>query len=200
MAAMRQRVPFRFSENDGTEGHVLDEQEQEEVIDSLRQESANSNAVYLAGLQAVVTLSLALHILFMLRSEKHSPLAVLFPDAPSGPPVPFATLLAIFQIAIHCNLFLNVLPKDHTLRGVIQSSPLSPSLRPPFPFSHPGTLFAPVVAPAYALVLGRGWVDVLWWATAGVLTAIVGLALKWMKEEEEEIAGLENLRYVARGA
>ncbi|KAI0822311.1 hypothetical protein BC628DRAFT_1412417 [Trametes gibbosa] len=200
MAAIRQRVPFRFSEGEEQEDRILDEQEQEAVIDRLREKSASSNVVYRGGLQTAIALSFFLHVLYILRSPTHSPLAVVFPEAPSGPPIPLAPLFALLQVAVHCNLSLNVLPPTHRIRQIVHARSLPPSLRPPIPLSHPATLLAPAIAPVYALLLGQGRADVLWWITTGALTTIVFLAMKWMKEEEEEITGLEKLRYTARGA
>lgn len=114
--------------------------------------------------------------------------------------MPLASLLVLIQTLIQCNLSLNVLPPDHLLRHAIQTNALPPAFRPPIPLSHPVTIILPLVAPMYALLLGQGWVDVLWWSTAGILTGIVAIALKWMKEEETALAELEKLRYVARGA
>ncbi|KAI0648034.1 hypothetical protein C8Q79DRAFT_548549 [Trametes meyenii] len=204
MTAVRQRIPFRFSEDEGSEGHILDEQEQEEVIERLREQSAGSNTVYLIGLQGVIGLSILLsHFLYILRSPKQSPLVALFPDTPSSEPVPLATPLTLLQVLIHCNLSLYVLslfPPGHPLRQALRGSAFPAWVRLPIPISQPAALFIPAVAPVYALVLGRSWPDVLWWATSGIITAVVVAALKWMKDEEQEIATLEKLRYTARGA
>ncbi|KAI0776572.1 hypothetical protein BD413DRAFT_223949 [Trametes elegans] len=200
MNAVRQRVPFRFSEDEEQDNHVLDEQEQEEVIDRLRRESASSNAIYLIGLQAIIGLSVLLHAIYTLKSPKYSPLAILFPDSPVGAPLPLGTPLALLQVLIHINLSLNVLPPTHPIRQAMRSSALPPSFRPPFPLPHPATLLAPTLAPIYALLLGQGWTDVLWWSLTGLLTTIVVVTTKWMRDEEEELANLEKLRYTARGA
>ena len=73
--AVRQRVPFRFSEDDGQDGPILDDQgtctrpmshstsfhvslEQEEVLHNLRRTDQRSNAVYYVGLRVVIGLSL----------------------------------------------------------------------------------------------------------------------------------------------
>lgn len=128
-------------------------------------------------------------------------MAVLFPEEPLDPPMPLASLFALLQVAIHCNLGLNVLPPTNRIRQVLhRTTSLPPSLRLPIPLSHPPVFLAPVIAPVYALLLGQGRVDVLWWTATAILTQIVVLAMKWMREEEEEIAGLEDLRYTARGA
>ncbi|KAI8969621.1 hypothetical protein BD414DRAFT_428225 [Trametes punicea] len=200
MNALRRRIPFRVSEDEPQDTHILDEQEQEGVIDLLREESASSNAFYLVSLQAVVVLSLLLHVLYVTRFPKPSPIAILFQDTTVGPPVPLATAMAWLQIAIHCNLGMNLLHTDHPLRSALQIDALRPSLRLPLPLSHPATVLSPVLAPTYALLLGQDWIDVLWWSTAGLLTLLITVILRWIKEEEEEITELEKLRYTARGA
>ncbi|KAH9891673.1 hypothetical protein C8Q73DRAFT_82831 [Cubamyces lactineus] len=198
MSAIRQRVPFRFTDEGDQDNRILDEQEQEELIDRLRQASSSSNAIYLWSLQAVIGLSILLHGLYLLRSPRQSPFAVFSPDAPTGAPVPFATLLTFLQIAILCNLSLNLLPQNHPLRHTLRTDALP--LQLPLPSSHVAALLAPVFAPAYAILLGQSWVDMVWWSTTGIVVALVAIILRWMKEEENEIAELENLRYTARGA
>ncbi|PIL22516.1 hypothetical protein GSI_15205 [Ganoderma sinense ZZ0214-1] len=58
--AVRQRVPFRFSEDGNLEGRTLDEQEQEEVIDRLRKQNEDSDTIYYTGLQVLIGLSLVM--------------------------------------------------------------------------------------------------------------------------------------------
>ena len=123
---------------------------------------------------------------------------MLAPDAPTEAPVPLATLVAFLQIAILCNLSLNLLPQSHPLRHALRTDALPFQL--PLPLSHLVALLSPVLAPAYALLLGQSWVDTLWWSTTGIVVALVAVILRWMKEEENEIAELEHLRYTARGA
>ncbi|KAI0335871.1 hypothetical protein GY45DRAFT_1239731 [Cubamyces sp. BRFM 1775] len=198
MSEIRQRVPFRFSEEGDQDNHILDEQEQEELIDRLRQASSSSNAIYLWGLQAVVGLSILLHGMYLFRSPRQSPFAVFSPNAPPEAPIPFATFLAFLQTAILCNLSLNLLPQSHPIRHALRTDALPFQL--PLQSSHLVALLAPGVAPACALLLGQSWVDTLWWCTAGIVMALVAIVLRWMREEENEIAELENLRYTARGA
>ncbi|TBU28630.1 hypothetical protein BD311DRAFT_722194 [Dichomitus squalens] len=197
--AVRQRVPFRFSEDDDLDGHVLDEQEQEEVLDRLRKQNQNSNAVYYTGLQFVVSLSLLIHAVFTFSSTKISPLAPLFPDSPSKP-VPFTNALLLLQYMVHGNLILYCLPRKHHMRQMIPNASLPRSFSLPLPLSHPAAIVLPLIAPAYATFLGRGIVDVLWWSAAGILSLVVGLATKWMRDAEKDVEELDKLRYTARGA
>ncbi|KAI0770278.1 hypothetical protein C8Q74DRAFT_1274495 [Fomes fomentarius] len=198
--AVRQRVPFRFSEEDQLDGHVLDEQEQEEVLVRLRQESEGSNTVYRIGLQILYGLSLLVHLVFLFSSTKVSPLVALFPGS-SSEAIPFPTGFTVLQLLIHLNLSLVVLPQNHNIRQILFLHPDLPySLALPLPLSHPIAITLPTLAPATALVLGRGRADILWWTVPGVLMGITALILKWIKDEEKDLQGLEKLRYTARGA
>ncbi|KAI0712144.1 hypothetical protein C8Q76DRAFT_622003 [Earliella scabrosa] len=188
--AVRQRVPFRFSEDDEQDGHILDEQEQEELIGRLRQESETSNSIYYMGLQVVLGLSLLIHLVFLFSSSKLSPLEALLPSSSPSQPVPLATGLTFLNILIHLHLALFTLPP----------TALPPHLKLPLPLSHPITVTVPAVAPAYALVLGRGQADVIWRAIPGILTVLVALVLKWIRDADRDLTELEKLKYNARGA
>ncbi|KAI1789640.1 hypothetical protein LXA43DRAFT_1020551 [Ganoderma leucocontextum] len=175
-AAMRQRVPFRFSEDGDSDGRVLDEQEQEQVIDRLRQQNEDSHTVYCMGLQVVIGISLLMY------------------------PVPFANALLLLQFLVHGNLIIYCLPPKNLPQRIVSNTWLLRSLSLPLPLSHPVSIILPMVAPVYATLLGRGRVDVLWWSATGLLTVIVALATKWMKDAEKDVEELEKLRYRARGA
>ncbi|RPD62382.1 hypothetical protein L226DRAFT_611039 [Lentinus tigrinus ALCF2SS1-7] len=197
-SAVRQRVPFRFSEGE-EDLHILDEQEQEEVIEDFRKQNDDSNAVYFMGLQVVLVLSAILQLVYLFNSKKISPLAVLFPDSTSEP-LPLANGLAILQILIHINLSLNILPPNHSYRRLLPSTTFPGALTVPLPLSHPVAIALPAIAPLLALALSRGRADVLWWAEAGVMTVVVALVKKWVADGEKDIMKLERLRYMARGA
>ncbi|RDX53279.1 hypothetical protein OH76DRAFT_1399166 [Lentinus brumalis] len=198
-ATIRQRAPFQFSEDDDTDVHILDEEEQEEVIEDLRKKNDDSNAVYLMGLQAVLALSLLLQLVYLFKPNKISPFAVLLPGSTSEP-LPLANGLTILQILIHINLSLNCLPPNHPYRKLVPRSTLPGSLSIPLPLLHPVALALPVIAPFLALALGRGLADLVWWAEPGILLAIVAVVKKWIADGEKDIMKLERLRYEARGA
>ena len=139
------------------------------------------------------------HAVFTFSSTKVSPLAPLFPNS-SSEPVPFTNGLLLLQYLVHANLILYCLPPKHHMRQMIPNESLPRSLSLPLPLSHPVSIILPVIAPAYAVLLGRGRADVLWWSAAGILTAVVALATKWMRDAEKDVEELEKLRYTARGA
>ncbi|KAI0754993.1 hypothetical protein C8Q80DRAFT_1142322 [Daedaleopsis nitida] len=198
--AVRQRVPFRFSEDGEDDGRILDEQEQEEVIGRLRKENEDSNAAYHIALQIVIGLSFIIHVLFLFSGSKLSPLANVLPGPPPTAAVPFATALTLLQLLIHLNLSLYSLPPKHRYRHLVPHAALPRSLELPLPLAHPISIILTIVAPTYALLLGRGYADVIWWAVPGALTGLVALVKKWMRDGEKDVAELEKLRYTARGA
>lgn len=145
------------------------------------------------------------HVIYLFSSKEVSPLAVLFPDASSPDPtlpdpVPFATAFSLFQILLHAHLSLYCLPQSHSYRKLALNTLIPPSLALPLPLSHPAAIILPLVGPCYALVLGRGRADILWWGMPGILTALVALVTKWMRDGERDLEVLEKLRYTARGA
>ena len=98
------------------------------------------------------------------------------------------------------NLSIYSLPSTHHLRRIAWNTCLPRPLFLPLPLSHPVSVVLPMVAPVYAIMLGRGRVDIFWWSATGFLTAIIALVTKWMKDAEKGVDELEKLRYRARGA
>lgn len=139
-------------------------------------------------------------LVFLFSSSKVSPLVALFPGS-SSEAIPFTTGFTVLQLLIHINLSLVVLPQNHNIRQTLLSKfDLPYSLALPLPLSNPIAIALPTLAPATALVLGRGRADVLWWTVPGVLMGITALILGWIKDEERDLQELEKLRYTARGA
>ncbi len=147
----------------------------------------------------ILTRRQASHGAFAFSSTKTSPLAPLFPNLPSEP-VPLAYGLLLLQFLVHVNLSIYCLPHKHHLRRIVANTRLPRSLSLPLPLSHPVSISLPLVAPVYAILLGRGRVDVLWWSVTGFLAAVVALATKWMMDAEKDVEEMEKLRYRARGA
>ncbi|KAH9936380.1 uncharacterized protein B0H18DRAFT_1113779 [Fomitopsis serialis] len=198
--SIRQRIPFRFSENP-EDDHVLDEQgasclarhehnvvepasaEQEELIESLKNQSYAAASQYMLLGQVVITLSTLLHVIYVLRWDKISPLYAVLPSrwhpAPSPPP-PTA-------------------PRHHPTIALLPPTAPGSVLPPPAgpPPSHSELNRADTGAGAAAAVqLARRGLVV---CPAG--DVLVRLLLRsWTDQNVEEIRELERLRYDARGA
>jgi len=200
--SLRQRIPFRF--DDGEEDdHVLDEQEQEELVREFRANAAAATGLCLLGLQVVIGLSCALHFIFILKQPKESPFYALLPDRTPSPTIPLPTLFALLQILLQLHLSLHVLPPAHPLLRALSSTSTSHApglLQLPLSLTHPAPVAATAVAPTLALLLRHGWPDVAWWAVAGGVTLLVFYVKRWIGQNEESIKELDGMRYEARGA
>ncbi|KAH9947590.1 hypothetical protein B0H21DRAFT_821752 [Amylocystis lapponica] len=199
--SLRQRIPFRFSDAGDEDDHVLDEQEQEELVRHLRDQEDTINSQYLLSLLLVIGLSCLLHVIFILKQSKQSPISALLPNRTPSPPIPLPTFFALLHILLQLHLCLHLLPPAHPILRALSS--LRPPLGPlvlPLPLLHPATLAASAVAPALALLLRHGWPDVAWWAVTGLMTLLVYYVKKWIRQSDESIRELDGMRYDARGA
>jgi len=201
--SIRQRIPFHFSENP-EDDHVLDEQEQEELIESLKSQSFAAASQYMLLGQVVLALSALLHIIYVLKWDKLSPLyAILLArwhPAPSAL-IPFPDLFATLNIFLHANLSLLLLPPYGSIRRSLSSLP--PPLEAyslPLPVLHPLIAGLSVLTPALALLRQCSWPDVAWWCTPPAMSWFVYSLRSWTDQNVEEIRELERLRYDARGA
>ncbi|CCM03493.1 uncharacterized protein FIBRA_05627 [Fibroporia radiculosa] len=196
--SLRQRIPFRFSENDQSDDHILDEQEQEELIESLRRQSRTVASQYVIYAEVILGLSCLLHVIFLFKQDKESPLYALLPTIVPTAPLPLAALFAVLHIALHLNLGLLLLPYESSIIRWLASLP-PPLSALPIVLSHPICLVAPALAPALSLLLLRGWPETVWWSVAGAMTWFVYTIRQWPEQSEDDIRQLENMRYDARG-
>ncbi|KZP33688.1 hypothetical protein FIBSPDRAFT_313104 [Athelia psychrophila] len=184
---IRKRTTFKFaseSEDAEDEQHILDEQEQDELIEKLKLQSRTQDKVYLYVIQAVIALSGFLHVIYL--KSHTNPLLALFPISQADTPLR-PTSLTILAIFIHLNLSLLTYPNH-----------LSPINITPLPYVYLFGLCA--VAPGLSLLLGRGWLTIAWWSVTGGVVWLAHTVHQTTQRREESIARLEGLRYVAPGA
>ncbi|TFY83376.1 hypothetical protein EWM64_g640 [Hericium alpestre] len=188
MTSLRQRIPFNFSnDSDGEDTHILDEQEQEELIQRLRAQNYDSNELYLRILSIAVALSCFLHLIYLANPDKGSPLAVLLTPRIPAAPLPLANAFALLHAAIHLNLMMMSYP----------GRPVSNDIQPlPYLVVYP----AAAVAPVLCLFLGLGLANIAWWGVALVIVVLHDAVHRWILQGEESIAQLEKLKYKAKGA
>ena len=136
------------------------------------------------------------HCIYLVSPSKQSPLSVLYPPSALAPQVlPLAALFALLHIFLHINLSVQLLPAGHHVRTAFASN--SGKVLP-LPYT---ALFALAsAAPVLAAALRHTWMDIAWWAAALLVTWIVYSGQDWVRQENEALAELERLRYVARGA
>ncbi|CAL1712586.1 unnamed protein product [Somion occarium] len=200
--SIRQRIPFKFTEDTQDEDiHILDEQEQEELIQKLKEESDARNAQYRLLLQTVLGLSATLQLVYLLKSHKEPPIAALFPGSLSTPftPIPILNLWITLNLFYHANLSLHLMPSSHPIRQFLQRAQRS-SHRRFIPLSYPILYVLSAIPVLLSFILETGPVDVAWWLITPTMIYFVHSAQKWIAQETDGIRNLENLRYDARGA
>ncbi|KAJ7784522.1 hypothetical protein B0H16DRAFT_1492848 [Mycena metata] len=188
MTSIRQRVGFQAADDDDRDGQrvVLDDVEQEEVIEDLRQRNTQTTARALVLLDAVLASSALLQVVYLLKDSKASPLLALFPAAAPEPNLPFPTAFALLALALHANLVLH----------------LHPTLlyRPPLPISYLLSYALAAIPPILNVFLGHSWQAIAW---AAIPAAIIGLTHSvhsTLQEGDEALVELETLKYRAPGA
>ncbi|RDB17986.1 hypothetical protein Hypma_000746 [Hypsizygus marmoreus] len=193
MDTLRRRVPFKSSDLDDAEEdiHILDEQEQENLIQSLKETNITSNKRYLFALRAILVLSLFLQIL----SFYENPLLVMVPLATPGPnhSLPLPKMFTLLSIVLHTNLVVFVFLDD--IRNRFQ---LSDADFHPLSFQLSYVLAA--VAPTLSLFLRRPWQSTIWWTLTELVVFTVQTVMELINEGNESISELEAMRYVAPGA
>ncbi|KIP06203.1 hypothetical protein PHLGIDRAFT_128414 [Phlebiopsis gigantea 11061_1 CR5-6] len=199
--SIRRREPFKFGNDPDAldeQALVLDEQEQEEVIQNLKDKSEHHNTQYIILFQIVIGLSALLHVVFFFSPSKQSPLAAIFPTSGSESTprkLPLTTYFTITHMLLHVDLSLHLLPPSNRVRSFIAGTTSNT-----IPGSYALLFSLLSVAPLVALFMRLSWVDIAWWSTALLLTWFIHGGQRWMRDEEEALQKLETLRYDAKGA
>ncbi|KIO16835.1 hypothetical protein M407DRAFT_246907 [Tulasnella calospora MUT 4182] len=209
MDTLRQRVPFRQAGDDDInpeddEQHVMDEQEQQELIETLREAARTADRIHIRSLRMVLIAAIMIQVNFltMLLINRRrqalvpTPLGMILKFAPS-PLIPIPAFFTILAIGLHVLDSLS-LTKD----------PRVSLLDVDMPFNAPGVLEGPfrkramlyLIAPFMSAVLRRSFSQTFWWLMPAIIIGLVALAQKWMRETDEGVERLEELRYDARGA
>ncbi|KAG1833988.1 hypothetical protein DFJ58DRAFT_222035 [Suillus subalutaceus] len=191
MDALRRRNPFKYSSepSESHDTHILDEQEQSELIDNIKSLNATSNSQNRIALQITLALSFLLHIIYIF-SDYNSPLIVVFPPA-SRPesPLYLSPVLTLLAIILHANAALLTYPR----KLILAKRRITP-----LPYSVAFGLSA--ISPTTSVLSGKTWQTTAWWCTAAFLTWIVHASNKWIVQEQESISELERMKYISAGA
>jgi len=187
---LRKRIGFQAAD-DETDDHrvVLDEVEQEELIEDLRQHNTKTTARALLLLDGVLVFSALLQIVYLLKDSKASPLLAVFPASTPEPNPPCPTSFAILALALHANLALLLHPE------------LALSLHPtiPLPLSYSLSYGLTAVAPSLSLFLARSWQTTAWAALPLLVVGLTHSVHSTLQEGDEALAELQSLRYHAPG-
>ncbi|KAF8606833.1 hypothetical protein BDV93DRAFT_520456 [Ceratobasidium sp. AG-I] len=194
-STVRQRKTFAFSDDGDKElddNLILDEQEQENVINDLRQAARQSNEQTVWVISGVLGMGIALQLYFlsMLLNGSHrtpfTPILDTFLDP--KPLIPLSIPLTLTHIAIHTLDIICLLPPLSHLQKSVPSDVLR---------------YAPLttcIAPVVAMLSGRDVAQLMWWSVPAEVSALVWVSRGWMAGAVEEVTGLERLRYDVKGA
>ncbi|KIM89228.1 hypothetical protein PILCRDRAFT_813155 [Piloderma croceum F 1598] len=186
MTSLRKRMTFKLESESPTEdNHVLDEQEQEDLISGLRDENLASNQQYLLVLQVTVALSCLLHLIFLVNPT--NPLLVFFSSKQPDTPIPLLIPFTLLAVLIHLDLGLLLYPDRSRLTDI---APLS--YLPLFGLS--------ALSPFLSILLGRHWLTVAWWSVTGGVVWLAHSVQQWIDQGAQSILELEKMKYVAPGA
>ncbi|KAG6377162.1 hypothetical protein JVT61DRAFT_1214 [Boletus reticuloceps] len=214
MQAIRKRNPFTFqSEHQDNGRAVLDEQEQAEVVDRIKEQHVSSNNQNRIALQAMLGLSCLLcvvsvpcssmpfrpeppccrrYVLYML-SDRRTPLFAIFPPPPEAgratAPLDMSGLLAYVAILVHVNLSLIVHPWNVVIAG-----------RAIRAIGFWETFVWSAAGPLLSMYSGRAWQTTVWWCIPGFLTYVVYAVHGWIRKADEDMLELAKLQYKAPGA
>ncbi|KAJ3858889.1 hypothetical protein EV359DRAFT_87076 [Lentinula novae-zelandiae] len=189
---LRRRTPFKRPRrvNSGLQYRkvITSISEQEEVIESLREETAKSNKRSAFMMQIVVLSSAFLHLIYFANLD------------PTDETIPLPRPFIFVSLALHANLMLLLDPtavRDSLLLiGVTNETidlgkwTLSLTLAYSLAF----------VAPAVCLFLRHSWLSVACWSITPLITYAVQSVLEAAATGNEHIRSLEALKYAAPGA
>ncbi|KIK52076.1 hypothetical protein GYMLUDRAFT_50148 [Collybiopsis luxurians FD-317 M1] len=200
---VRRRIPFKFGQASDEDATILDDQEQEALIEDLRNENTKSNKQSIVMMQILCLLSSVLHLIYLV-DPTDDPLLILFPQhskSSMDDTIPLPHPFTLVSLALHVNLLL--LLDSISIRNVLlrigiglddnadfRLYTLSPTLSYTLAF----------VAPAVCLFLRRSWWTVAWWSITALITFAVHSVLESIASGNEHITSLEAMRYTAPGA
>ncbi|KAJ3553839.1 hypothetical protein NM688_g3404 [Phlebia brevispora] len=191
---LRKRIPFAFSAQEDEDERILDEQEQEEVIQDLKERIGKQSNQYALLLQVVTGLSLLLHLIYICKKPpRYSPLEALFPSDKYIPKLPLPFVFSLLHILVHLCCIVRLLATSNPVHVAVASS------CPPL-LSYTTLFGASSAAPVLCLLTGGDWRDIAWWAVADAVILLLWIAEHWAAEEAKNIRKLESMRYDARGA
>ncbi|KXN88076.1 hypothetical protein AN958_07535, partial [Leucoagaricus sp. SymC.cos] len=194
MDPLRRRTTFKFSEDDDGHERIFDEQEQDEVIQKLREQSERSKEQQLIFARVLVALSSILQFIHLLTPTRTNPVLVIFPEDTPSPKstIPFTTGFTLLSLFIHLNLAVLFHPDE--VRTHLQLT------HNPKPLSY-GMLYAlSAVSPTLSLFLHLPWQTTTWWLFTAVIVFIVQNMMDTVESSSQGISELESMRYVSRGA
>ncbi|KAF9463058.1 hypothetical protein BDZ94DRAFT_650902 [Collybia nuda] len=197
MDLLRKRIPFKLTDSPTVLSEVGDPilDEQEELIQGLREANVISNGWHLALLRIVLGLSFSLQLISLVHSPHKNPFLVMFPVESTEvlPSIPYPVLATLLSMAIHINLAFLAFPGD-------LQTPLRFWDFGVFPVSYQFLYIAAAVPPTLSLFLQLPWQSTAWWSVTVAVVFIVRTVTGSIDYGNEGITELETMQYVAPGA
>ncbi|KAF8158122.1 hypothetical protein B0H34DRAFT_442564 [Crassisporium funariophilum] len=190
MDSLRRRIPFKLGDDvqDGSDGDVLDEQQQDGLVQELRKENGIANRRYLLAVRAVVGLSSLLQLL----TANNNPLLAIYPSTEPNPSIPLPVLFTLLSLFIHVNLALSFFSDEIRVLCRYSSNPK--------PLSYQLLYSLSAVAPTMSLFLQKPLQTFLWWSVTPSIVFIAQTVADTMEAGTRGIAELETMKYTAPGA
>lgn len=196
-STLKKRTPFSFAsdeDNSLADATILDDQEQEEVIQSLKAENDISDRQIWSFMCIVMCCFAFLYALYLFR--RVNPLSP-FVSTNAQPPripldIPFALLHSITLLGLAALCY-----RAGTPGKVLENNLLG--VRNPAP-NYALVYAITAIAPTYCLLTGQILVNIAWWSFALVAVAFHHFFQSLILQGKKNISRLEGLKYNARGA
>ncbi|EGN98222.1 hypothetical protein SERLA73DRAFT_169246 [Serpula lacrymans var. lacrymans S7.3] len=193
MSELRKRIPFKMASDSTSESDervILDEQEQEEVIQRLKDENSTWNQRHRILLQAMLGLSCLLEIIYLINPESN-PISSAIPSTSSEQdhPLPFTSLLTVLALLLHLNLALLISPS----KTISDAAPF-------LPISFFYVFICSAVPPFLCILTGRTWQMTVWWSVTGTMSWVVYSVRRMIDQADESLVALEKMKYASAGA
>ncbi|KAI0272917.1 hypothetical protein BGY98DRAFT_147357 [Russula aff. rugulosa BPL654] len=187
-STLNKRTPFAFASDEDNflaGATVLDEQEQEEVIQSLKVENDLSDRQIRLCLRIVMGCFAFLYAQYLFR--RANPLSPFISTNAQPPRIPLDIAFALLHTIILLGLAVLCQLNDNT-----------PSVRNPTP-NYALVYSATAIAPTFCLLTVQGLPNIVWWSFALVAVALHHFFQSLILQGKKNISRLEGLKYNARG-
>jgi len=168
-----------------TDRLVLDDQEQEQVVHTLKAENDASDTQIWLCLRVIMGCFTFLHALYLFRRE--NPLNPFLSNV-QPTRIPFDVPLALLHTSIVLSLVVFASLDGHV-----------PGSRTPTTY-YPQLYAAAAIAPSYCALTSQGLTNFLWWSFALTAVALHHSLYTLIRRGKASISQLENLKYESRGA
>ncbi|KAH0586197.1 hypothetical protein H2248_007456 [Termitomyces sp. 'cryptogamus'] len=194
MHSIRKRRPFRPTDENRTkeeDEYILDEEEQEKLIETLKKENQSSNYHFITILRVLLILSSILQIISLFNN----PLLTIFPTTilDTTPEIPLPIPFTLLNMFLHFNLALVTFPTELRSLNIFSEAALHS-----FPYQL--TYAVAAVPPTLSMFLRKSWQSTAWWGVTILVVFTVQTVTYSINKGNESISELESMRYVSRGA